>query len=63
MFYNGLDSHANSRLNGVAGEALMNRIYEESYDLIENMQRIPTNGQMKYSLMAREHQCKSCPGG
>lgn len=37
IFYNGLDTHARIRLDGVAGGALMNRTYEDAYDLIENM--------------------------
>lgn len=37
MFYNGLDVHARSGLDGAAEGALMNRTYEDAYDLKENM--------------------------
>ncbi|KAA3487069.1 gag-asp_proteas domain-containing protein [Gossypium australe] len=38
MFYNGLDAHARLGLDGATGGALMNRTYEDAYELIENME-------------------------
>ncbi|KAA3472892.1 Retrotransposon gag protein [Gossypium australe] len=37
MFYNGLDENLRSRLDGATGGALMNRTYEDVYQLIGNM--------------------------
>ncbi|KAA3477437.1 oligopeptide transporter 4-like [Gossypium australe] len=37
VFYNGLDAFARSGLDGVVRGALMNRTYEDAYELIEKM--------------------------
>lgn len=37
IFYNGLDAHAGSGLDGAKGGVLMNRMYNDTYNLIENM--------------------------
>ncbi|KAA3466622.1 casein kinase II subunit alpha, chloroplastic-like [Gossypium australe] len=37
IFYNGLDANSRSSLDGAAGGVLMNRTYEDAYELIENM--------------------------
>ncbi|KAA3480391.1 Retrotransposon gag protein [Gossypium australe] len=37
IFYNGLDTDARSELDGAVGGALMNRTYEDTNEIIENM--------------------------
>ncbi|KAA3466057.1 Retrotransposon gag protein [Gossypium australe] len=37
IFYNGLDANVKFRLDRAAGGALMNRTYEDAYEIIENM--------------------------
>ncbi|KAA3465300.1 hypothetical protein EPI10_000490 [Gossypium australe] len=37
MFYNGVDAYSKSGLDGVAGGALMNRTYEDAYQMKANM--------------------------
>ncbi|KAA3463837.1 Retrotransposon gag protein [Gossypium australe] len=38
MFYNGLDAHTRTRLNRATRGALMNRTYDDAYELIDSME-------------------------